>query len=191
MSVTTERRSSFITPVTTLLENPMPVILFGVFVEAVLGVLLLRTGRGILLGVMAGVLVLVLAGVALEWLVVTEVEEVEDTLYGAAAALEANDEDAVLSYCSESATRTRSEARRALDRVEFTQIRISNLDIKIIRQASPPVAKARFTALVAGRDRKGTYGRGKDLIRFTLTFRRERDGWRIIKHSLENAPGGF
>jgi hypothetical protein len=78
------------------LEDPMPIILFGIVAEAVLGIILLTTRRGVLLWAMAGVLVLVLAGVGLEWLVVTERERVEATVEGAAAAVRANDRQGLL-----------------------------------------------------------------------------------------------
>ena len=40
---------------TFLLESPWPALVFGIFAEALLGIILLRTGRGVLLWAMAGV----------------------------------------------------------------------------------------------------------------------------------------
>jgi len=174
-----------------LIENPLPIILFGIIAEAILGVILLQTGRGVLLWAMGGVLVVVLCGVGLEWLVVTDVERVEAVLGRTVAALEDNDLEAVLACCSESADHTRREARRAIRLVEFTRVKITRLDIQIIRHTSPPMAKARFSAMVAGRDRKGNFGQVKKPIGFTLTLREEPDGWRVTEHVLENAPMGF
>ncbi len=76
---------------TLLFENPLRIIFIGIVIEAVLGIVLLRTGRGALLWAMLGVLALTLAGVVVERLVVTEKERVEMTLDGITSALEAND----------------------------------------------------------------------------------------------------
>ena len=73
------------------LDSPWPAILFGIIGEAVLAVMLLRSGRGVLLGAMAGVLALSLAGVGVERLVVTDNKLIAAVIYDAAAALEAND----------------------------------------------------------------------------------------------------
>ena len=66
---------------TTLLEDPMPVIFFGIVAEAILGVVLLQTRRGAVLIAMVAVLVVVLGCVGLERLVVTDTEQVENTLF--------------------------------------------------------------------------------------------------------------
>ena len=109
----------------TLLESPLPVILFGIIAEAVLGIVLVRTGRGVLIWVMIGVLVLVSAGVALEWLVVTDVETVEAAFESMAAALETNDPDAVLAHIDPAAADTRNLAAWGLRQVEFTKVGIT------------------------------------------------------------------
>ena len=176
---------------TWLLENPLPVVFAGIVVEAILGVMLLRTGRGMLLGVMAGVLLLVLAGVGLEWLVVTDTERIEATLKETAAALEANDLQRVQATCCESAVHTRSEAARALNWVRFTGVKITDLQVKINRLTSPPTAKAQFIARVSAVDRKGVFANGTQIIGFTLDLRQQGDRWLISGHELKNAPGGF
>ena len=89
---------------TLLFENPLRIIFIGIVIEAVLGIVLLRTGRGAMLWAMLGVLALTLAGVAVERLVVTEKERVEMTLDGITSALEANDLTRVLSYIAPDAT---------------------------------------------------------------------------------------
>ena len=48
------------------IENPWPAILLGILGEAILAVILVRTGRGVLLVAMAGVLAASLLGVAVE-----------------------------------------------------------------------------------------------------------------------------
>jgi hypothetical protein len=173
---------------TRLLEDPMPVILFGIIAEAVLGIILLRTGRGVLLWAMAGVLVVTLAGVGMEWLVVTEVEQVEQSLESAAAAIEANREEDVLAWVDPSAKDTRGMVHWAMRRVKFTKVKISDLEIKVNRLTSPPTAVADLTGMVRFRDRTGQvpyeHYRGK----FTLELRRESDRWMITDQTWHNDP---
>ncbi len=177
----------------TLLEDPTPFIVLGIFAEAVLGVMLVRTGRGVLLAAMLGVLLLVLAGVALEWLAVTEVERVEATLKGAAAAMEANDEDALLAYCSssESAAYTRSRAQQALRSAEITRIKLNALKITINRLTSPPTAEARFVAVVSAQGHRDTFGHMTRPVRLSVELCCESGRWLIIGHEWEDGPGRF
>jgi len=175
-----------------LLESPMPILLFGIVAEVALGIALLRTGRGVLLAAMAGVLLLVVAGLALEWFVVTDVERIEATLEGLAETLEANDLQRVHAFCSESATHTRSEAARAMRMVEFTEIKITDLNVTVNDLTSPPTATAIFTARVSARDKAGLFdGAAPLLIGSTLKLRRESGNWLISGHDLKNAPAGF
>ena len=175
-----------------LLQDPLPIILFGIITVAVLGVMLLRTGRGVLLFVILGVIGLTLAGVGIEWLVVTEQERVEAALDATAVALESNDRDAVLVCCASSADHTRSEARRALNYVEFIKIKINGLEIDDINYlTSRPTVAARFTALIEARDRKGQFGQLTRPIAFTVRLRKESDRWLITSHEIERAPAGF
>jgi hypothetical protein len=181
------------------LEDPIPVIVFGIIAVAVLGIALLRTGRGVLIAAIVGALVLTALGIGLEWLVVTEVERVQATLYGTAAALEANlpadDPSSVLAHISDvpQANRTQSKARRALKEVTFEKITIRNLRIEINDNTSPPTARASFKAFVTARLKSGAFsemGRAYP-IDFHLELRRESGAWKICDHKLENAPGGY
>ena len=175
---------------TTLLENPIPILLVGILVEAVLGVIFMNNRRGIVLLPMAGVLVFVLLGVLLEWVVVTEREEVEATLDGLAAAIEANDLERALSYVSPkvaSAEKTRRRARWAMNRFEVREAKIRNLEIKINRLTSPPSAKATFNGILSLTDRKGEYPYNTHPIGFTVEFRKEGDRWLLTKHT-ESVP---
>jgi len=171
----------------------MPIIVFGVFAEAVLGIILVRTGRGVIVAAMAGVLLLVLAGVGIEWLVVTDFERVEATVEGTARALEANDIEAVLQFCSESdeAAHTRSEARRAGRIVDFSRVKINDLKVDINHLSSPPTAEARFIVVVSAQDRGNRVGHMTRPIGMTLQLRVESGQWRICGHELDDAPLGF
>ena len=174
---------------TTLLENPTPVIFIGILVEAVLAIALVKTGRGVLLFVMLGVAAVVGGLVLLEWLVVTERERVEMTLDGCARALEANDADRVLSYIAPTAAHTRAEARRALDWIEFTKLKITDMQVTINELTSPPTARAECIVVVSGRMRRGEFETGTRPIRLSVDLHRGNEQWFITNHDVQGAPG--
>ena len=173
---------------TTLVENPMPIIFLGIIAEAVLITMFVSTRQSAFIWAMFGVLVLVFAGVALEILVVTEVERVEATLDGIANALEANDLQGLLdNYVSPSAVRTRTRAITAMPMVEITSAKISSLTITINRLTSPPTAEARFIGTVRYEPRDPErvpyryYGR-----KFVVELRLEGDRWLITDHVADS-----
>lgn len=176
---------------TILLETPWPAILVGIVVEAILGVILLRTGRGVVLVAMGGVVLVVLALVGLQWLVETERERVEATIDRGREALEANDPDAVLACLSPQAESTEGLVRWAMQRVEFTRVRITQLEIGQINElTSPPSVRVRLAAVVEFRDRLGQFPYNHRPIEFELTLRRYGDRWLIADHDWKDDPYG-
>jgi hypothetical protein len=76
------------------LESPWPILLIGIAAEAVLAILLLRTGQGKWLLAMLGAGLVVLLGLLVERLVVTDGKLVQQTLDAAVAAVEAGSRSA-------------------------------------------------------------------------------------------------
>jgi hypothetical protein len=175
---------------TILFENPWWIIFAGVVIEAVLGIVLFRTGRGILLWAMLGVLALTLLGVLIERLVVTDRERVEMTLDGITAALEANDLNRVLSYVSPDATQTRRRAAWALGIIEVQSARFYGLEITINRLTSPPTAKASFLGHIAYRDRKGEFPYNNYASRFVVDLRKQGEVWIVTGHVEQQDADG-
>jgi hypothetical protein len=173
---------------TFFLESPWPVIGVGILVEVVLGLILWQTGRGVLLWAMGGVLLLVLGGLLLERLVVTEKERIEATLDGAAAAVEANDLDRVNTYLAADAAEPRTLARWALDRVTFTKVKITRIEITINRLTSPPAAKAEVSGYVSLRDRKGEYPYENHPLSGTVELRQDGNRWLVTGYKLHDDP---
>jgi len=168
---------------TIFLESPWPVILMGIVAEAVLAVVLVTTRRGLLLGAMGGVLVVVLLGVALEILVVTEREQVERTLDGIIASLNANDLNRLLEdYVAPDARTTRARAAWALNRVEIQQAKYHNLRVTINRLTSPPTALAEFYGVVFYRDRKGEIPHEYYSAQFAAEFELRDGRWMVTDH---------
>ncbi len=168
---------------TTLVENPMPIIFLGIIAEALLATMFVSTRQGAIIWAMLGVLVLVFAGVALELLVVTEVERVEATLDGVADALEDNDLKRLLEqYISTRAMNTRRRAINAMGMVEITSAKISGLDITINRLTSPPTADARFRGAIHFEPQNEMVHYRYYAADFDVELRLEGDRWLITDH---------
>jgi hypothetical protein len=168
------------------LESPWPILLIGIALEAVLAVLLLRTGQGRWLGSMLGAGLLVLLGLLAEHFVVTDRKAIINTLDRGAAAVEANDLGGVLDCLSPSAGQLRAKSREALDRVEFRLVRIHDLEIAINRLTSPPTAKVTFRAVGNGRDRRGEIPYQGFAETVTVTLRQEHGRWLVADYSAED-----
>ena len=174
---------------TTLLEDPVPIIFFGIIVMAVLAAVAVTTRRGVVLLAMLGVLLVVAGGVLLERLVVTEVERVEASLDAAAAALAANDLNGALQYVAPSAGQTRSRASQVLRLVQFTEVKVNNLKITINDLTSPPTAEAKFTGVFHFKDRTGQLFRESYAAGLTVELRLEGDRWLITNHIEHHEVG--
>ena len=172
----------------TLLETPVPIILFGILAEAVLGLILLRTGRGVLLWVMIGVAVLVAAGVGLERMVVTERERIEAVLEAAVAAVAANDKDAVLVHVDPDDKETRRLVHWAFGRAKFTEAKITRLEISFKELASPPRATAKLSGMVSFQESSGLTAYETYPVSFSIDLRRTGDTWLIEDHEWKNNP---
>ena len=177
---------------TALLEDPTPIILFGIVAEAVLGVILLRTGRAVLLWPMAGVLVLVLAGIGLERLVETDREQVEATLDRAAAAVAANDRDGLLVHIHPSASDTRRLVNWGFGLADFTDAKITHFEVLGFNYLiNPPRAEVRINGMIHFKLRRGETPYPKRPLKMTLKLQRESDRWLIIdKVEWANDPRG-
>jgi len=177
---------------TFLLEDPWPVILFVVLIETGLAVALWRTGRGVLLLAMLAVLLLGGGLVALEWVVVTERERVEQAVYDGAATLETNDPQRVLAFLTTRNAITEQLVRRAMREVEFTRVKVTHVEVdEINRLASPPMAVARVFGIVEFELRQGHSPYSSRPIDVTLTFRLINGRWLVESHDWrkDQPPG--
>ena len=166
-----------------LFEDPTAMIVVAVLVEAALGAAFVAKVRRELLWAMGAVLLALIAGLTIEWYVVTDREQVEATLDGGVAALEANDKARVLTYLSPSAVKTRARAQWALDLVEFQTIRLSSLEIKVNKLTDPPTAEARFDAFFQFHDRTGQIPYRSYALKFKVELEQIDGRWLITDHT--------
>jgi hypothetical protein len=167
------------------LESPWPVLFIGILVEAVLAVMLLRSGRGYLLWIMIGVAALVAVGLLVERFVVTDRKSVEQTLYSGVAAAEANDLNRLLDCISPTAAQTRSDARWMLERVEVRSAYVRNLEITINHLMNPATAQAKFQVIGQGQDRRAEFPYGTFSRAVTVHLRLEGKRWLVTGYDVE------
>jgi hypothetical protein len=117
-------------------ENPLPLVLLGVIVEAMLAVVLARTGKRSVLWGMIGLAVFVIGAVVLERYIVTPREELRAALEEVRAIVAANDPPALLKRIdtNQEVARLRNQVQRDLANVTVTEAKITELreeDIKV------------------------------------------------------------
>ncbi|HWB10576.1 MAG TPA: hypothetical protein VG826_15205 [Pirellulales bacterium] len=174
-----------------LFEDPTTLIAAGLLIEVLLGVGLVKSGRGVLVLPMIGVLALVGLGVLVERLVVTDREQVETALDGVCRALMANDVEGVVSYIDPEAAVIRSHVRSLLPRAHVTDARLYDLDIRVNPRTSPPSAQANFTGRVKGNFQgEGGGSEGLVLRKFTVDLRQEGEKWLITGYEDHGTLGG-
>lgn len=166
-------------------ESPVPYLLIGLAIESMLLIVYLQTRRTVLLGAILAVAAIVAGGVLVERVVVTDREAIERTVYELAASIEADDVQAVLTFISPQAKRTKRDAKREMDRyaIELARI-ISPLQIEFLRQTSPPTARAEFRAIVKAAEGRSGFG-GTGRLDFVLTFSKEDGRWLLLGYAYD------
>jgi hypothetical protein len=171
---------------TWLLESFWPAITLGVVLELVLAIVLVRTGRGLAIVGMVAVLVVTVGLVALERYVVTEQEEIENSLSAAEVALERNDVAAVLALFTPASPR-RSEVAKVLSRFKVRDAHIGrDLEIRVSALTSPPSAHAFFTGRVEGSDTRAEVPYEQVIRKFAVTLHRSDGRWLIHDYEMSD-----
>jgi hypothetical protein len=178
------------TAVTWLVESPWPVLMLGVCIEIVLAIVLVRTGRTVVLAAMVGVLVLTAGMLLVERVVVTRTEEVEDTLAAIGTALEANDLPAVMASIATDCPR-RGEIQATLPRFVIREARVGgDLEVRFNPLLSPPTAVTYFTGRIAARDKRGEVPYEHMIRKFKVTLRKEGDRWLVADYADTDVRDG-
>jgi len=167
-------------PFTWFTENPLPILIGGGVVLLVLLVLLLKSGRGVILTAMLGVAIVMGLAVLIDRLVVTDRERVAKLVYEAAAAAQRNEIEPIIANILPSATAIRAEARRWIGQVKLSDVTITNMRVDLDRAARPPAATAVFRVIAKGevRDRTAVYP-GDYFGVITAHFVRQDDRWML------------
>jgi hypothetical protein len=174
-----------------LLENPIPTVVIGVITVAVLGIILVQTGRRWTIAALCGVLAVTLVLVIMESLIVTDREEVENTLERVADALESNDLDRVLSLISPSRGQAMmADAKNRLPPWTVLEARVgSGLRIELNYLTPVPTAIATFNGRIRVREQAASGLEGLYARRFTVKLREEDGQWLLYEYADKNLIG--
>lgn len=176
-----------------LTEDPTLLLALLIAGEALLAVVLFRTGRAAVIGGMFALAVVLLAGIGVERMIVTDNERVEDCLDGIASALRANDVGRVVGYLAPAAASLKAEVENQLPQVRVLDAKIRDLRISINDYANPPTARATFLGVIHVKDKRGQLPRENYLQRFTVDLQWDDGRWLVAGYSSqsleESLPG--
>lgn len=168
-------------------ENPLPLVLLGVIVEAMLAVVLARTGkRGVLWG-MIGLAVFVIGAVVLERYIVTPREELKAALEEVRAIVAANDPQKLLTRIdtNQEVARLRNRVQGDLANVTVTEAKITELkddDIKV----NGDRAQMKFIGSVDLKAAGSLNAPPHIVLKFNVTWRKKDGVW--IVTAAEYSP---
>ena len=167
---------------TTFVESPWPAVAVCTALLFVFGTIFVRTGRVWTIVVMVMTVAALAGMIVVEQKIVTETEEVEDTLHGIAENLEANNLPEVLSSFAASCPGI-NRARSALNSVTVQSATVGrDLDIRINQLTNPPTATAYFTGRLQFRDKSGTIPYDNFIRKFKVRLERHDGRWLVADY---------
>lgn len=170
-------------------EDPTPTLVLAALTIGVLVIALVKTGRGGLMYAIAGVGVLTVAILALEWMIVTDKEEVEYSLSGTCHELEANNAQGVLSYIDPKSP-AYGRLKGELGRIRVSKASFKRLDVTVDRKTNPPTAKADFMGYIQAKDTSGQIPFETFARRIKVELRKEGDRWLLMNYKIDGLPEG-
>lgn len=166
------------------LENSVPIWVLGAVGLTMAGIVYtsLRTRASLVaIGV---VLLVMIGGLALEHFWQTPREQVDATLRGLLAAVEADDLPAVLARLSPTAEEMRGDAQTLMPQFEVDKARATgSVEVTLPSASDPTTATARARVFVAVRHRRSGM-KGGDFAEVTFTFEKRGDAWLVSGYSV-------
>ncbi len=162
-----------------MLESPWPALIVTGIIALVLISALLRSGE--VKWLIAAVVALIVGGAAilLERYVVTEREQVEQTLDEIAALAVKNDVPGVVAHLVPEAREIQRLAEAELAHVTIREVKLGDLNVDVDAKSSPPKATAKFIARVEGSDKRGTVGHNVFIQRMEVGFEKRDGRWLV------------
>lgn len=163
-------------------ESPWPSVVLCTFLVLIFGALFMRTGSAWVIAGLAASVGLMVGLVVLEQTIVTDTEEVEDTLHGIAENLEANDMPMVLASFSPNCPGIR-QAESVLRRVTVESAVVGrDLEVTINKLTSPASATAYFTGRIQARDNGGAIPYENYIRKFKVRLELHGDRWLVADY---------
>ncbi|MGE0607289.1 MAG: hypothetical protein AB7O62_09365 [Pirellulales bacterium] len=176
---------------TWLYEDPWPIVWIALPLLAMLGVGYYHSRhRGVLAAILT-TLALSAAALVIERTVVTEREEIEQTLDAAALAVKQNDLPAVLAFIAPEALAMRSTVQAMLPTLDVADAKVTgNLQIEINSAGKERRATASFIGrLTVNRPKaEGVFLHDNYVRPFTVQLRKEGNRWVMTSFSTDRLP---
>lgn len=137
--------------------------------------------------ILASVFVLLIpVGVLVERIWVTDRERLVESIFDAAAALEANDFETVFKYIDPEAREALASAKAEVPQYEFHQVSVNQGSFRRIQfnyDLNPPEAIVDFNTKVVVSKRSSQISRVSVPRRLVLRFRKSGDIWRVVEYT--------
>ncbi|NIL97357.1 MAG: hypothetical protein GTO53_13600 [Planctomycetales bacterium] len=171
-------------------EDPTLLLVIGTLVIASLAVALAKTGRVVMIAWALAVALIMAAGLVAERLIVTEREEVEQTIEQVRRAFLDNDADKVLTHISPNSEPLKRWAVRTLQTAHVLEARITDgPHIEVNNFTVPPSATAELIAVAKGRAHGGNNIYDQYTARFFLRLIKQGDRW-LVEQANPEPPLG-
>jgi len=173
-----------------LFEDSTTVIVVGLLIGVILAFVLMKTGRGIVILIMAGVALAVGACVLTEQIVVTERERVEQTIDRMVGAFLADDAAGVNKLIFPQSTQLSGKATRVMSFAKLRELVITDgPHITINELTSPPTAHVDLVIRASGEAKSGMSLYDNYVTRIDAQLLREDDQWLFVE-AEQSAPFG-
>jgi len=161
-------------------QEPEWIIGIGVVVVVGLVFAFLKTGAKPLVPTIGAVLALLVGLLVLERMVVTDEEELVETLDNIAHAIERGDLEAVLQHIHPSAGKVIEDAHMYHQQYKFQTVAITNMRKIIVRDQDPPTAQMHFIVRIDVALSSG--GRRSILRGVILDLLKENEHWLVVHY---------
>ena len=137
-----------------LYENPLPIYAVGAVLATVCGLAFLARRNLPSLFALFGVLGLTLLLLIAEKMVVTDREQVEDTLQQLMADIESEDVPSVLAHIDPQASKMRGDIKKLMPQANIKDAGATAVRIEVDTDSKPPTATSRFRGRLDGVHRR-------------------------------------
>jgi len=174
-------------------DSPLYIVLTGLVLGLVVGGLWTASGRKELLYALGAVVAFTVAWLIVERLVVTDREEVRDTLAEIARDVQSNDLNRLVGHIAKGSPSLAQRARAEMPNYKFTECRVTKVHhIDVDASAEPRSAIVQFNVVASGTFKQGTLEISDTVPRWVqLQMVREEDGhWRVQDYK-HRQPAAF